>query len=237
MKNKLNNRKLKSLIKQELVTKEFNTAIQLVQKYPPVQLVNPLISFFCSVDKILRWRAISTLGVVVNNITKESYEKARIVMRRLMWSLNDESGGIGWGAPEAMGEIMAQNQVLAEEYSKILLSYLDQHGNFLEYEPLQQGVLWGIKSLSETRPELVVKALDLTRNYMNSDNAVSRALALMISENTLDYKSETEIKRLLKDQAEVEIYESGDFRSLQISRLASGVLAVFLQKEKKDSEK
>lgn len=24
-------------------------------------------------------------------------DSARIVMRRLMWSLNDESGGIGWG--------------------------------------------------------------------------------------------------------------------------------------------
>jgi len=36
-----------------------------------------------------------------------------------MWSLNDESGGIGWGAPEAMGAIMARHTGLADEYANI----------------------------------------------------------------------------------------------------------------------
>jgi len=40
-------------------------------------------------------------------------------MRRLMWNLNDESGGIGWGNPEAMGEILACHEALANEYAPI----------------------------------------------------------------------------------------------------------------------
>lgn len=43
-------------------------------------------------------------------------EKACTVMRRLMWTLNDEFGGIGWGVPEAMGEIMVCHKGLAHIY-------------------------------------------------------------------------------------------------------------------------
>eukprot|EP00362_Geleiidae_sp_MMETSP1317_P000447 CAMPEP_0201284794 /NCGR_PEP_ID=MMETSP1317-20130820/84991_1 /ASSEMBLY_ACC=CAM_ASM_000770 /TAXON_ID=187299 /ORGANISM="Undescribed Undescribed, Strain Undescribed" /LENGTH=71 /DNA_ID=CAMNT_0047606373 /DNA_START=1077 /DNA_END=1289 /DNA_ORIENTATION=- len=70
-------------------------------------------------------------------------EEARIVMRRMLWSMNDESGGIGWGVPEAMAEVMTCNKGLAEEYIHMLISYmredgeeLFQDGNFLEHESL-----------------------------------------------------------------------------------------------------
>ena len=59
------------------------------------------------------------MGALVFSLAEQDMESARVVMRRLMWNLNDESGGIGWGSPEAMGEIMARHSGLAEEYSKI----------------------------------------------------------------------------------------------------------------------
>ena len=61
------------------------------------------------------------MGEVVSKIAENDLEFARIIMRRPMLNLNDESGGIGWGAPEAMGEIMARSEKLAEEYHKILI--------------------------------------------------------------------------------------------------------------------
>ena len=36
-----------------------------------------------------------------------------------MWTLNDESGGIGWGSPEVMGEILAAHKGLAEIQGRI----------------------------------------------------------------------------------------------------------------------
>ena len=75
-------------------------------------------------------------------------------MRRLMWNLNDESGGIGWRArPEAMGEIVARSERLADEYGHILISYLDPDGNYLEHPLLQRGLLWGIGRFAHARPE------------------------------------------------------------------------------------
>ena len=61
------------------------------------------------------------MGALGSRMGQKNMEKARIVMRRIMWNLNDESGGIGWGSPEAMGEILCQSPELALEFkSKIL---------------------------------------------------------------------------------------------------------------------
>jgi len=53
------------------------------------------------------------MGRVVSSLAEKDMESARVVMRRLMWNLNEESGGIGWGCPEAMGETMARSAPLA----------------------------------------------------------------------------------------------------------------------------
>lgn len=227
MQKKLTIRSLKAAVKKEIVSSDFQTEQELIKKFSKKQLINPLISFFCSTNPLLKWRSISAFASVVNLVAEKNMEKARILMRRLMWTLNEESGGVGWGAPEAMGEIMTLNKDLADEYHKILFSYIDDHGNFLDYEPLQQGVLWGIYRLSKKRPELVEKALHLTKHYFTSKNEVSRCLALHISAVTNDYQSKKEIETLINDDSEVEIFEDGVFNKILISSLANNVLMQF----------
>jgi len=102
----------------------------------------------------VRWHAVSVFGTTVDRMAGQDLESARIVMRRFLWSLNDESGGIGWGAPEAMAEIMYHCRPLAEEHLHMLVSYMRedgpeafQDGNFIELPMLQRGLLWGIGRL------------------------------------------------------------------------------------------
>jgi len=103
-------------------------------------------------------------------------------MRRLIWNLNDESGGIGWGSPEAMGEIMAQSEQMAKEYHLILISYIRDDGNYIEHEILQRGVLWGLSRLAHARPELVKDAAPFLHPYMESDDPILRELAEQIAQ-------------------------------------------------------
>ena len=110
-------------------------------------------------------------------IADEDLESARTIMRRLMWSLNDESGGIGWGAAEAMGEIMARQARLAEEYHRILVSYIRDDGNRLDHEALETAVLWGIGRLAQARPELLSDAACYIFPYLQSGNSEQRGLA------------------------------------------------------------
>ncbi|NIR18057.1 MAG: HEAT repeat domain-containing protein, partial [Desulfobacterales bacterium] len=74
-------------------------------------------------DQDVRWSAVKAMGRVVAKMADEDMESARVIMRRLMWNLNDESGGIGWGSPEAMAEILTCHDGLAKEYAHILISY------------------------------------------------------------------------------------------------------------------
>jgi len=94
-----------------------------------------------------------------------------------MWNLNDESGGIGWGSPEALGEIMARNGKLASEYAFLLISYINPDGNFIEHEMLQRGVLWGVGRLAGERPHLMRDALPFLPAYLKSADPTLRDLA------------------------------------------------------------
>ena len=88
-------------------------------------------------------------------MAETNLESARSVMRRLIWSLNEESGWIGWGSAEAMAEIMARNFTLANEYHKILISYVSEGDNYLLYDKLREEVVRGLKRLSHVYPQLV----------------------------------------------------------------------------------
>ena len=148
-------KKSKKEVLELLEQDDFEANIQKNHKYDERKLVNTLFSFLCSTDKKIKEHAVTAMGEVVSKIAMSNIEFGRTIMRRLMLSLTEESGGIGWGAPEAMGEIMARSEKLAEEYHKILISYTIGGGNELDFEELQKDVIAGLRRLSIVRPDLV----------------------------------------------------------------------------------
>ena len=117
--------------------------------------MNALFSFLVTTNQTIKKHTVTALGEVVSRLAEEDIESARIVMRRLMLSVTEESGGIGWNTPEAMGEIMARSEKLAKEYHKILISYTIGGGNELDFEGLQKSVIAGLKRLAEVHPNMV----------------------------------------------------------------------------------
>ncbi|MCP4683721.1 MAG: HEAT repeat domain-containing protein [Desulfobacterales bacterium] len=170
-------RALKQRILKILRLEDPDSIQKELDKIPAIKVVNHLFSFLYHADQKTKWAAVNTMGAVVAKIADEDMEEARVIMRRLMWNLNDESGGIGWGSPEAMGEIMARHEGIADEYSHILMSYTNKDGNYLEHEMLQQGLLWGIGRLARIRPQLVKGSAQHLSPYLESEDAEVRGLA------------------------------------------------------------
>ena len=141
-------RKIKKKVSKLLDQDDFTEAVKEISSLPARKVINPLISSLCSIDEKIERRAAVAIGIITAKLAGHDIESARVIMRRLMWSLNDESGGIGWGAPEAMAEIMARNKKLSDEYYKILISYSEQGKNYLEHEGLQKSVRRGLKRLA-----------------------------------------------------------------------------------------
>lgn len=173
-------RSLKKKLFDLLSQGDFDKALVEIGRLPPRQIINPLLSLIQSGNEKVKWGAVKAAGSVVSHLADSDLEATRVIMRRLMWNLNDESGGIGWGSPEVMGEILAAHSGLAQEYAHILLSYAREDGNYLEHEGLQRGLLWGIGRLSEKRPELVRGASELLLPYLKSRDEVIRGQAARI---------------------------------------------------------
>jgi rubredoxin len=106
-----------------------------------------LIGLLTDSNETVKWRAVKALGQVTAQLFSKDPERARKVIRQLIWNLNDESGGIGWGMPEALGEILAVIPALQNEYAGLLAAYIVEDGCFLENEQLQKGVIWGLGRL------------------------------------------------------------------------------------------
>ncbi|MCI5218768.1 MAG: HEAT repeat domain-containing protein [Candidatus Electrothrix sp. LOE2] len=213
---------------------EMETELALLQEK---ELVNALFFGICQADERIRWHAISIMGGAVARLAEQDMEEARIIFRRLLWSLNDESGGIGWGAPESMAEIMCRHEGLADEYVHMLISYMrpdgeeeHQDGNFLEHEMLQQGLIWAMGRLAQCRKgHLLARgaAHDLPP-YLESPDATvcglaARAIGLLGSTERIKTAPETteRLRELAKnDLRTLRLYDQGVIRTVSVAELA-----------------
>ena len=225
----MGSRKLKKKILELLGSDDFGNSLQKICQLPARQAVNPLFSFFYNTNELIRWRAVTAMGALVFSLADQDMESARVVMRRLMWNLNDESGGIGWGSPEAMGEIMARHSRLAEEYSKILISYVDEDGNFIEHEVLQRGVLWGMGRLAYARPGLVEHAAPFLLPFMESEDKIHRGLAAWAAGALNTVLTKPLLRNLAVDNSKINIFVDMHLVEYTVGQLAIEALSRQMQ--------
>ena len=217
-------RRLKARILELLARDDFMSRVEEIDRLPPRRVVNLLFSFLYHTDEQIRWHAVTAMGRVAAHLAAVDMEAGRVVMRRLMWNLNDESGGIGWGTPEAMGEIMARQPQLAREFAHLLVSYIRPEGNTIEFEALQRGVLWGLGRLAGVRPGLLSDAPVLLRPYLDATDAVIRGLAVWTAGFLDTTATRDQLLRLTADSEPIRIYRDGRFWECSIQNLAREAL-------------
>ena len=207
----------------------FDQALHELLQLSARQVVNPLFSSLLSIDEHIKWRTVSAMGKVVANLADEDIESARVVMRRLMWMLNDESGGIGWGAPEVMGEVMASHEGLGKEYASVLVSYVRENGNFLEYEPLQRGAVWGVGRVAQVRPHLVQDAVPHLILFLESSDATVRGMTAWTVGLLRATAARVKLEALLEDDAAMLLYLNRELVPRSVNALAKEALAAITE--------
>lgn len=175
MKERLVKKKVRHLLASE---DDLDRLIAEVGLFPRQQAITALMSGLYDIDERVKWHAVTATGALVDDLARQDMEAARLIMRRILWNLNEESGGIGWGMAEVMGEILAENRDLAAEYAHMLVSYMREE-NYLELPALQRGLMWGVGRLALVRPELLLKhhADGYMENFLESPDRIVQGLA------------------------------------------------------------
>jgi len=212
-------RQTKKKVRQLLHEFPRKEALVRLELIPDEQLIGHLFSHFY-VDELIKFRSITAMGELGLRLAAKQMEKARVLMRRIMWNLNDESGGIGWGSPEAMGEILSKSPELALEFKSILFSYLDPKGNFIEHEALQRGVLWGIGTYLNAAPQDLNDILKgLIFSHLHSFDPIKRGYAIRALINAGSFNSSIVSEHLLTDSEEIDMFTGWHFQTIPIFEL------------------
>jgi hypothetical protein len=220
----LKGRKLKQRVGKLLDSHDVSSMLTELHNFPARRVINSLFSFLYHSNGQMKWHAVTVMGILVAELAEHDMESARIILRRLMWNLNDESGGIGWGSAEAMGEILANHKGLATEYASILISYIRQDGNFQENELVQRGVLWGIARLAQARPELALDAVAHVVPFLSSPDPEKRGLAVRIIALLRAGEARDALLHLRHDESEFFLYLDGSLLRCSVSEMAQRAL-------------
>jgi hypothetical protein len=161
-------------------------------------------------------------------IAREAPEEARVIMRRFMWHMNEESGNLGWGVPESMAETLARSASLAKEFSRVLLSYIRDTGredNFVGHAPLRRSCYWAAGRLLQARPEFAPIALPPLRAGLRDEDISCRGMAAWAFAQTGvpdDLRSELEDLAAAAESAEtpVPVFDGDSVRECSVAGLA-----------------
>ena len=230
----MNRRKIKNFVIDALECQALEDICRAFGTCDPTALLNPLFSSLCHTSEKVRWHGISVLGRVVAQIGDDNIEDARVIMRRFLWMLNDESGGIGWGVPEAMAEAMVHSDDLAAEYMHMLISYtlddgpeLYQNGNFLELPLLQRGVLWGLCRVAAKYRQFLLNgaiAETLVPYFDSADDQVA-GLVCCLADSLGLHTYLQEMNRFRERTETVRIYLEGTFYEPSLSDIVNGAFS------------
>ncbi len=159
-----------------------------------------------SADEQIRWPAIEAVAKMLDRLWQAGREeRVREYIRRLLWSLSDEAGEIGWSAPQTIAETICSIPELLEDYGSMMIC------RSLEEPTLIAGGMWSIGRLGARIKETVVFLQQIVLEVFQIEDMkiiglAAWALGEVGLEPALPY-----LEKLRGHETPVEIYINGCF--------------------------
>ena len=202
---------VKNEVMQSLVDADFERIAELAKKHKRV--FSTLISTTFDKESPIAWRAVEAMGRAVGAVADENPGTARDIVRRLLWSVTEESGSIGWSAPEMLAEVVVNRPGQFLDLPPIILSLSDE-------PPFLRGVLWAMGRLAEAGLGTPHGTKQLVFKCLSHQDAAVRGLALWAAiQMRLKLGAEAE-RALAADPGSFSLYRGHRLETVQISALA-----------------
>ncbi len=177
-----------------------------------------LVRLTYSRDDLLHWRAVEALGIVCGSTADRDPEIVRDIIRRFVWSMNDESGTNSWGAAEAIAEIIFNRPKLYADFASVMINAS------LDEEMFQKGMLWGIGRLAG-KVSYINETVSDVEKFLEHPAAELRGHAAWALGQIGTCKNIDRLKKLAADQSRLKIYLCSEICEKTVGQLASEAVA------------
>ncbi|NOX20693.1 MAG: hypothetical protein GXO99_05455 [Nitrospirae bacterium] len=211
----MNRFELKKVVIEALKNRDLEKIARLALEHP--RTISILFSLSYDKDSLITWRAIEAMGEVVKEIARRSREDAREIMKRLLWSITEESGGLGWSSIEMISEVIVKSPEVFSDVALLIPEYFD--------EPVfRESVLYAIWRIGKERPELLERdaVKEVLSEALKSEDPEIQGLALLILKDCggnlgLEGIDRSGIK--VKQNNQIRIYNNGNFKYLTFNEI------------------
>ena len=165
---------MKSQIRKWLACAEFQKIIDVSLERR--RTIHSLIVLTYDSDPLLRWRSIDAIGRCAANLYASRPEALKNTLRRLFWSMSDESGARAWHAPEAIGEIIRSHPPTFADFIPMTIALFDLEPE--DRPPFLPGILYALGRIGKLAPETVETGLPAIIQALAERDSQTRGMAV-----------------------------------------------------------
>ncbi len=133
-------REIKKKVRQLIERDKFETLKGMLDESQRV--LSALFSMTYDKESPLAWKAIKAYGRLLVALAERSPSEAGEHVRRLLWSITEESGGLGWAAIEIIAEIVCNAHGKMDNLIPLIPQFADE-------SPFVPSVLYALRRLTE----------------------------------------------------------------------------------------
>ncbi|MFH1726592.1 MAG: DVU0298 family protein [Elusimicrobiota bacterium] len=182
-----------------------------------------IVALLNSIAPSTKWRAVSAMGVAAGE-GGVGADKVERQVQRFLWAMNEESGAVPYGVPEALGEILALRPELKGRILPLLVSYVADKELF-QTGPILAGAIWALGRAGVHDAEEMRRALPGLKAALLNGGPDVRGAALWTSARLgLAKDLEDQIRPLSADPDAACLMIDGKIEEVAIADLAKRAL-------------
>ncbi len=215
--------KEKEKIKGLILKEQYNELGELIKEKK--SRLSLLLSLSYTTDNNARFKVIKAAGYAASAIPDHESDFLHTVISNLFWSLNDDSGSVGWSSPELLGEIISSRMDLFKEYVPLVISLLK-----IKEAYFRPGVLWAMGRIAARDPSPIKPYAPYINMYLADPVSETRGYAAWCLGQIGSPVPEEHLQHLLRDTAEVWLMDAqGNISKKTIGRITQETISRIMQ--------